>query len=104
MVASLSMNHRSIPLREARAVASSPFRSAWRSAKSLRSFGCSTVSKPISHGAGGFCSSDRIAFVRAASKVLSTAMTSPVDAICVPRRLSPAGNLSKGQRGILTTQ
>ena len=32
------------------------------------------------------------------------AMTSPVAFICVPISRSPRGNLSKGQRGILTTQ
>jgi hypothetical protein len=54
--------------------------------------------------AGGFCSSDRIAFISAASKVRSIAMTSPVAFIWVPILRSAVGNLSKGQRGILTTQ
>ena len=49
-------------------------------------------------------SSERTAFWNAASKVLSTAITSPVAFIWVPTLLSPLGNLSKGQRGIFTTQ
>ena len=49
-------------------------------------------------------SSERTAFWNAASKVLSTAITSPVAFIWVPTLRSPAGNLSKGQRGIFTTQ
>ena len=46
----------------------------------------------------------RIAFCSAASKLRSIAMTSPVAFICVPIWRSPNWNLSKGQRGILTTQ
>ena len=48
-------------------------------------------------------SSERTAFCRAASKVRSMAITSPVAFICVPSWRSPEANLSKGQRGILTT-
>ncbi len=40
----------------------------------------------------------------ACSKVRSIAITSPVDFIWVLRVRSALGNLSKGQRGILTTQ
>ncbi len=49
-------------------------------------------------------SSERTAFRSAASNVRSIAITSPVAFICVPIRRSPSGNLSNGQRGILTTQ
>ena len=45
-----------------------------------------------------------MAFWKAASKVRSMAMTSPVAFICVPVTRSPVGNLSNGQRGIFTTQ
>ncbi len=48
-------------------------------------------------------SRERTALPRAASKVRSMAITSPVAFICVPVVRSPRGNLSKGQRGILTT-
>ena len=104
MFASLSMNHRSMPLRSASESGSIPFRNAFSNANSRRSFGASIVSGPSSQAAGGFCSRERMALTSAASNVRSSAITSPVDAICVPRRLSPAGNLSNGQRGILTTQ
>ena len=76
-----SMNQRSMPLRPASDATSAPLRSAWRSANSLLSFGWSMLSGPMSQSAGGFCSSERMAFVSAASKVRSTAITSPVDAI-----------------------
>ena len=49
-------------------------------------------------------SSERTAFCSAASKLRSMAITSPVAFICVPTWRSPWGNLSKGQRGIFTTQ
>ena len=49
-------------------------------------------------------SRERTAFCRAASKERSMLMTSPVAFMAVPRVRSPVGNLSKGQRGILTTQ
>ena len=49
-------------------------------------------------------SSERTALFRAPSKVRSMAITSPVAFICVPSARSPSANLSKGQRGILTTQ
>ena len=49
-------------------------------------------------------SSERTAFENAASKERSIAMTSPVAFICVLMPRSPVGNLSNGQRGILTTQ
>ncbi len=49
-------------------------------------------------------SRERTAFWNAASNERSIAMTSPVAFICVLMERSPAGNLSKGQRGILTTQ
>ena len=104
MFASRSMNQRSMPLRSASEPGAAPLRSASRRAKSRRSLGWLIVSGPSSHVAGGFCSSERMALISAASNVRSSAITSPVDAICVPRRLSPAGNLSNGQRGILTTQ
>ena len=45
----------------------------------------------------------RTAFCSAASKVRSIAITSPVAFICVPSARSASGNLSNGQRGILTT-
>src|SRR5207247_3463544 len=45
-----------------------------------------------------------MALLSAASKVRSMAITSPVDFIWVPSVRSAAGNLSKGQRGIFTTQ
>jgi hypothetical protein len=70
-----------------------------------RSLGTSTRIEDLSCAAsGGGCSSERSALVMAASKLRSMAITSPVDFICVPRRRSASGNLSKGQRGILTTQ
>ena len=49
-------------------------------------------------------SNERTAFWKAASNDRSMAITSPVAFICVPMARSPLGNLSKGQRGILTTQ
>ena len=48
-------------------------------------------------------SRERTAFWRAPTKERSMAMTSPVAFIWVPMLRSPRGNLSKGQRGILTT-
>ena len=49
-------------------------------------------------------SRERTAFWNAASNDLSMAITSPVAFICVVTVRSPLGNLSNGQRGILTTQ
>ena len=49
-------------------------------------------------------SNDLTAFTKAASKLRSIAITSPVAFICVPSDLSPVSNLSNGQRGIFTTQ
>ena len=93
-----------MPLRSASDAGSAPLRNESSSANSRRSLGSSIVSGPSSQVGGGFCSSERIALIIAASKVRSTAITSPVEAIWVPRRRSPAGNLSNGHRGILTTQ
>ena len=47
-------------------------------------------------------SSERTAFIKAASTDCSSAITSPVAFICVPSTRSPPTNLSKGQRGIFT--
>ena len=80
-LASRSMNHRSMPLLSVSDSASAPLRSASRSANRRRSLGWSIVSGPSSHATGGFCSSDLMALMSAASKVRSTAITSPVDAI-----------------------
>jgi hypothetical protein len=82
------------------------WRSAAKSAKSRWSLGAdsSDSSTGEASSAGGFCSSERMAFIRAPSKVRSMAITSPVAFICVPMLRSALGNLSKGQRGILTTQ
>ena len=43
------------------------------------------------------------AFMNAAWKVRPIPIASPVDFICVPRRMSARGNLSNGKRGNLTT-
>ena len=48
-------------------------------------------------------SRERTALPKAASKLRSIAITSPVAFIWVPVRRSPSGNLSNGQRGIFTT-
>ena len=59
----------------------------------------------LSHSSDRFPrSSERTAFCRAASKLRSMAITSPVAFICVLIRRSPEENLSNGHRGILTTQ
>ena len=55
-------------------------------------------------GWGAPCSSDAQALRNASSKHRPIAITSPVDFIEVPRVLSAVLNLSKGQRGIFTTQ
>ena len=100
-----SRNQGSIELRCASSSGEAPRRRACRSANSRRSSGSSISSGASSSAsAGSLCSSERTALSMAASKVRSIAIVSPVDAICVPRRRSAAGNLSKGQRGILTTQ
>ncbi len=46
----------------------------------------------------------RTAFISAAAKLRPIPIASPVDFICVPRRVSASGNLSNGQRGNFTTQ
>ena len=82
-----------------------PPRSASMTAKMRRSLGLSSsTGSRISARAGGRCSSERSALLKAASKLRSIAITSPVDFIWVPERRSASGNLSNGQRGILTTQ
>ena len=63
-----------------------------------------STGEPRVAGSGRACSSERIALSIAASKERSIAITSPVDFIWVVSRRSPSGNLSKGQRGIFTTQ
>ena len=77
-------------------------RSARDRLRSLRRRSPSSRRLP-SAGRGCATSSERIAFCSAASKVRSIAITSPVAFICVPSARSASGNLSNGQRGILTT-
>ncbi len=60
-----------------------------------RSSGRRSPNRPISR--------ERIDFKKAASKLRSIAITSPVAFIWVPKRRSPKINLSKGQRGTFST-
>ena len=108
----LLMNHRSILVHSKISWAFIPRRRAAIIAQSLRSVGSrgyDLTSVPGFHFASSQRSdflpnsSERTAFCRAASKVRSMAMTSPVAFIWVPMMRSPEANLSKGQRGILTT-
>ena len=107
------VNQGSIPVARDRSSGATPLRSAAISAHNRSSFGwigrVLSRSPPFhersSHSSERLViSSDLTAFWNAASKERSMAMTSPVAFICVPISRSPRGNLSKGQRGILTTQ
>ena len=115
MRASRSVNQGSMPVRRASSWGLASRRRCAKSAQSRSSVAPSGGSSPPSSGARfqegcshsserPETSSERSAFWSAASKVRSAAITSPVAFICVPRLRSPAGNLSKGQRGIFTTQ
>jgi hypothetical protein len=104
------MNHGSTPVRRARSIAAAPRRNAASSThnrSSVAGMSSGNVS-PQSRCSQRIVrlpsSSERTAFCSAASNVRSIAMTSPVAFIWVPRRRSPNSNLSKGQRGIFTTQ
>jgi glutamate racemase len=48
-------------------------------------------------------SKERIAFIKAISKELPIAMTSPVAFICVPKIREAVKNLANGHLGIFTT-
>ena len=109
------VNHGSTPVVRDSSSGLDPRLSPERSAQSRSSVGCrgrrESGPRPSSRHSGSshnterpVISRERTAFWNAASNVLSTAITSPVAFIWVPTLRSPAGNLSKGQRGIFTTQ
>ena len=109
ILAKARVNHGSIPVARDSSSAVVPFLNEESSAHSRSSWGCSGVRSAVqsafSHSSDRLViSSDLTAFWKAASKERSMAITSPVAFICVPMVRSPAGNLSKGHRGILTTQ
>ena len=85
-----------------------PFRSAWYITNKRSCVGWRRISRSSSsfHSLKPkymSTSSERTAFCIASSIVLPIAITSPVLFIAVVRCLSAVTNLSKGQRGILTT-
>ena len=109
ILAKARVNHGSIPVARDRSSAVVPLLNEASRAQSRSSWGCSGVRSAVqsacSHRSDRLViSSDLTAFWNAASNERSMAITSPVAFICVPMARSPAGNLSKGQRGILTTQ
>ena len=97
-----STSSSSQPRRNASAMAKSRSSVAWRSATSSSISLHTWQLRPRSPCAP--TSRERIAFWRADSNVRPMAITSPVAFICVPTVRSAVTNLSKGQRGIFTTQ
>ena len=115
MFSNARVNHGSMPVTRDSASGVMPLRSAKSKAHSRSSFGwrgraVSQFSRSWGHLVASHkmerpvISRDRTAFWNAASNDRSIAMTSPVAFICVVTVRSPLGNLSNGQRGILTTQ